>query len=337
MRWVLDLCFKTELRGVPLSEASPLDVTILLVTTPPFGMVTRVNFDSEFIRLRPRTDGEESPVRRHNAPNEDSYTSELNALATLPGFENLSADDFAASMERFQNHLTFVMKPHRTEPRYYRCSSLDSIYKGQNGYLYLPPLDPTQLLKRVTMKGETLPLTPQFYRLENDAMYLPLLIDLHEKGEEMHKDLSVKLISGGPNAMPDARAIVSMLREAPRFLPYLKGSVKQIAWASEIRESACNYLYKAGRRHGIKGLPVSSKLDSEEADRYVVSAENISDLLEELNFADEAKGWIDGRHNPFTWLNDRVALRARLGELGKFKPLQPLVITPWPEPEPENK
>lgn len=263
MHWQLDLCFKAELKLLPIAyeppRKGPLDVHIYLVSEPPFGTVQLVEYDKQLVRLRQTEGGSAvAPKRVHRGTShEDSYGPQIDALFNQPGLSNLSAQEQGVVESKFHDHLTFVVKAAEKKPTYYRCTSLGTLYQGIDVVLYLPPTQLLEIENRKTLTGKSLPLKPTLYSSVDEAMYMPLLLDLCDPANrnEITMDLFVALEAKGPEHMVTARAAWTGARDHANYLPWLKGSLKQVAWASEIREQVVQHLRETARSWGHTKVP----------------------------------------------------------------------------------
>lgn len=316
-RWQLDLCFKAELKPTPAWSVKSLEVDIFAVSEPPFGSVVLHELDMHLIRLRqPERGVGVEPRARTPGISEDTYGPQLRRLFSRPGLDNLSEAEVEAVGDKFSEHLSFRVKAREKVPTYYRCTSLGSLYEGQDVVLYLPP-DDLSVLTTLTPAGRGLPTEPTLYLSVDEALVLPTLLMLWAGSDEL-KDAAIALESEGAAAMPKTRVVVASNRDAAAGFPYLKGTLKQVAWASEIREQAAEALRVEIKRRGTKarGKVVSSKVRDYQRMLAWLSPEEVFVLLEEVRFAEDADAWINHRHKPYEWLLTRAEARKKLDFAG---------------------
>lgn len=328
-RWVLDLCFKAQLsrfvepnegevRPFFVGASSTPQVVIYVVTEPPFGSVVPVEFDPKLLRLRQTNrDVALRPKRRMRGLGENSYGPNAEALFRQPGLNNLTSEELASVADKFREHLQFAVLSQK-EPVFYRCTSLGSLYEAQDVVLYMPPADVESVLKYQTPTKQHLPTEPTLYPSTDHAILIPTLLLLWA-GDDSLKDAAVALESGGVAMMAKTRAVVSIVRDSAEDLPNLKGTIKQVAWASEIRGQVVEALRAEAFLRKLAGFSKVKVTTDKARDYqrsltayYVPGKPELKRLLEEVRHAEDAEAWINHRFKPFEWLSGRSKSRVAL-------------------------
>lgn len=321
-RWQLNLCFDTKLTRVEDGGKSPSEVLVCLVADANrrVGDVFETVFMPELLRFRSvimsgkGSSKRMKPSSRVRGFTEDSYSAEIAELSRQPGIKELP-ENFDLDFDEYrQIPLAF----HPTRPAFYRCTSLGPFRESNEVVIYLPPSEISLVLNDKTPTGKHLPTEPTLYESSEAAEVIPTLLQLWAADEEL-RDTAVLLEAHGAEGMVTARAAYRICMDQRKGLPFLTGSLKQVAWASEIR----NKTVEALRIAQSAGAPKDPTAKHNLAD-YLVEvrsflkpakakgADLVQRLHEELKYAEDAKSWIDHRFKPFAWLIERSESRAKI-------------------------
>lgn len=224
----------------------------------------------------------------------------------------------------------------KEHPQLFRCTSVAE-FGTKDSFLFVPghadkPFWGDPAADHPALAAVPVPTEPTIYTSLNEAT-LPILIRmLWNQPDDLSKDVAIRLLSEREAGVIAARVALMGVADTTLGWPSLRGSLKQVLWAIDIRRATADLLWS---RTGM-GKPKSAKLMREEFaqakaaqgssmadafDNFVTAEKRYSEpklvqapqlateLLMEFETADDAKKWIDSRRQVFKWLGERRRTR----------------------------
>ncbi len=249
----------------------------------------------------------------------DVFTEEEYSLPTrdrrrndkLPGLHDLEAEDELFVSARIKKlvgsgqglrYSIHALQRDEVRDRFYIVYPADTDHAR---FLFVPAVKPTGAK---TPDGRMFPEVPTVYNDLNEALVLPMLFELSKRTDDAAQDCAVLLQTQGAAVVPQVRVAIMGEADTVKGLPRLLGSVKQVAWASDIRRSFIQQFQlvtervslKNGRRFLPGGFKAMNSMDRAEYDKVVRVLEA------QMKVADEAHAWINHRANIYAWLLKRA-------------------------------
>lgn len=216
---------------------------------------------------------------------------------------------------------------------FYRCHSVvkGSLQEDRPKVLVVPGIEPEPESVSDELEGYRLPTTPQLFEYPEITRKLAVR-HLFASEDETNKDAAIRLMSdASEEALYVARVAVLTQADATFDWCYLRGTPKQILWATMIRRTFAYALPQFERK--APALKLFNRVDedfrAEVAQAFKVQESKLTaalhkaemhynrpprqewfvSLLDELKYADDAGQWITKRFGLFKWLHERRALR----------------------------
>lgn len=298
---MLDLCFKQEMRVVEVvGKTGDLLLVYLDRNDRDRGIPMQVTFNPKTLRFDTEPRGYLSGYTAnasHQTTVVEDFEVQRETLHLLPGLSHIPI----SAMSPFQRHHQIQTKAHPTLPTYATVKSIGTLNEDTFTVLYMPPLTTDAMRGVRTPTGRSMPLDPTCYTSAEEAAIVPALLELWRQPDDLSKDCAVLLESEGAVALPRVRAALATERDRAKQLPALFGSLKQVAWASALRENFITEHLPMRRQQCISWPWLAG----------ATTLNGIGEVMQELKYADDSKDWIDNRSDPYAWLQRRVENRKR--------------------------
>lgn len=156
---------------------------------------------------------------------------------------------------------------------------------------------------------------PVFYEGEDNAI-VALSLPLLRKGDDSQQDLAISLQASGPSGLHRARVVLADDRSRAQNLPSLTGSLKQIAWASVLREELVSKIRDAEQSRGsierrMERLLLPARWSSSSYSEEDLESLTFAELHAELQRSVDAEVWLQGRFTLPFWLACRALDRRK--------------------------